>query len=115
MFASIRDIASQGILFVCRLRGMQVTFVNGGYPLASGVPVLALIESDDIDLGEEEIGYRIPRQTNFPPTEFIPDGKLIISGTETLWIQNVKPDNERIEMSSSILLICNKSADGNFN
>lgn len=114
-FATIRDALAKPILTLSKLRGMQVTYVNGTYPVESGVSVYVLCESSGLDNGTEDLGYRVARQTSFPPSEFIADGRLLISGTESLWIQSVQPDNERCDMASSFLLVCSKSADGNFN
>lgn len=109
--AAIRDTLSSVALKLCKDRGMYLTFYNG--TATSGIGVYANIDNAGQSLGQEDVAFRVPRQTGFPPNEFAPPMKLTISGVETFHVNSIEPDNERPDMSITCVLNCTKFLDQN--
>jgi len=93
---------------VARRRGVKVTFKNG--PDADAVVYAKVAQPSTVTIGvrtgqidRSDIVISVPRQTNFPPSQFYPNATFTLN-TKSYQIDNVDFDNEDINMTAVFVL-----------
>ena len=110
----IRDKAAAAALCVAKIMGTQVTITFRG---GTSVTVWAIVLPGEQEISAHEsntnttsIALEVPRQTNFPPTRFSPQGYVTLNNVR-YGIERAVFTNEDISMTPTITLECMRQGE----
>lgn len=102
----IRDAAAAAALEIAQALGVALKFHQPG--AAAWVDVYGFLDANDKGGDEENIGFIIPRQTNFPPTGGIGAGAAIRYNSLDYTIESASPDIGDYQSAATFSLDCHR-------